>query len=75
MFKKIHEIYETFKLENFIPHLYVQGNCAVLVYTLAKLIAVDSCVTFEKRRDELLLRRRRDLNDEILHYRYSHCEM
>ena len=23
IFQKIHEIYETFKLENFIPHLYV----------------------------------------------------
>jgi len=22
IFQKIHEIYETFKLENFIPHLY-----------------------------------------------------
>ena len=25
IFQKIHEIYETFKLENFNPHLYLQA--------------------------------------------------
>ena len=33
IYPKIHEIYETFKLENFIPHLYVYLQLLVVMET------------------------------------------